>query len=168
MVSLATSGFAGFVPSLVELEPPASPYSVATMAKLAQRHGTTGKDLYFIAGSDSLLDVAGWHQSEELLRSYNFVFVMRPGVPASDVCAALPGAAIPSVVDCRDLDLCRLKHRVAAEAAAPQRLIFLVDAGAPDIAASQSRRMASAGRRIDHLVPAPVHEYILKLNLYGE
>ncbi|MGA2261138.1 MAG: nicotinate (nicotinamide) nucleotide adenylyltransferase [Acidobacteriota bacterium] len=168
MVSLATSGVACFVPSLVELEPPTSPYSVETMAKLAHRFGTIGKDLYFLAGGDSLRDVAGWHRSETLLLSYNFIFAMRPGVPVSDFCAALPPMALDRVVDCRGLDLCGLKLRVAAELAEPKCRIFLVDAGAPDIAASQIRLLASVGQRIDHLVPDLVHEYILKLKLYGE
>ena len=57
---------------------------------------------------------------------------------------------------------------IADGLAASESRIFLVDAGAPDIAASQIRRLASLGQRIDHLVPAPVHEYILKQHLYGE
>jgi nicotinate-nucleotide adenylyltransferase len=168
MVSLATSGCAAFLPSLVELEPPASPYSIETMAKLAQRFGVAGRDLYFIAGGDSLLDVAGWHSSETLLHSYNFVFIMRPGVPAPDIHAALPTPAASRVVDCRGLKDDLLQRRVAADPEAPDCRIFLVDADAPDIAASQVRRMTAAGQRIDHLVPAAVHEYIVKFRLYGE
>ena len=83
MVSLATSGLEGYLPSLVELEPPASPYTIETLAKLARRFGVTGKELYFLAGGDSLLEVTGWHNSATLLLSYNFVFVMRPGVPTA-------------------------------------------------------------------------------------
>ncbi|MBZ5498215.1 MAG: nicotinate (nicotinamide) nucleotide adenylyltransferase [Acidobacteriia bacterium] len=168
MVALATSGLEYLVPSMVELEPPASPYSISTLAKLARRFGTSGKDLYFLAGGDSLLDVAGWHNSETLLMSNNFVFVMRPGVNAPDLRAALPQAAAPHVVDCRGLDSGSMRRRVAAELATPECRIFLVDAGAPDIAASQIRKLASLGQSIGHLVPASVHEYILKLHLYGE
>jgi nicotinate-nucleotide adenylyltransferase len=168
MVSLATSGCADFLPSLAELEPPASPYSIDTLAKLNRRCQTPARDLFFIAGGDSLRDVAGWHDSATLLQSYNFIFVMRPGVNEPDVFAALPPPAVESVVDCRGLDAGRTQMRVAAELAAPECRIYLVDAGAPDIAASQIRRLASLGQRIDHLVPAPVHDYILKLHLYGE
>jgi nicotinate-nucleotide adenylyltransferase len=168
MVTLATSGNARLFPSMVELEPPPSPYSVDTLAKLARRYGTTGKDLYFIAGADSLLDVAGWHRPEMLLMSYNFIFVVRPGVKAPDISAVLPPAATSRVVDCRGINSTRVRRRIAAELAGPECRIFLVDLAAPDVAASQIRRLASSGQRIDDLVPAPVQEYILKLHLYGE
>lgn len=168
MVTLATSGQADFLPSMVELEPPASPYSVDTLAKLARHFNVAGKDLYFLAGGDSLQDVSGWHSSESLLLSYNFVFVVRPGVGTLDLNAMLPPAASARVADCRRLDADRLSDRVASELAAPECRIFLIDAGAPDVAASQIRGLIRSGQPIDHLVPAPVRDYILKLNLYGE
>jgi nicotinate-nucleotide adenylyltransferase len=104
MVSLATSGLAGCLPSLVELAPPPSPYTVETLAKLARQLGVTGKELYFLAGGDSLLDVTGWHDSATLLLSYNFVFIMRPGVPTPVIGAALPLAAVSRLVDARGLE----------------------------------------------------------------
>ena len=168
MVSLATSGNAHLFPSMVELEPPPSAYSVDTLAKLTLRFGATGKDLYFIAGADSLLEVAGWHRPETLLRSYNFIFVVRPGAKAPDIKSTLPPAAASRVVDCRGIDSARVGRQIAAELAAPECRIFLVDVAAPDVAASQIRKLASSGQRIDHLVPARVQEYILKLHLYGE
>ncbi|MCK7522422.1 MAG: hypothetical protein MZV64_34475 [Ignavibacteriales bacterium] len=46
--------------------------------------------------------------------------------------------------------------------------IYLIDIDAPDISSSRIRELVTAGKRIHHLVPGPVHEYIRKLNLYGE
>jgi nicotinate-nucleotide adenylyltransferase len=168
MVTLATSGNAHLFPSMVELEPPNSPFSIDTLAKLARHFGATGKDLYFIAGADSLLDVTGWHDSENLLMSYNFIFVVRPGVETPDVQAILPLGAASRVIDCRNMDSTRVGRRIAAELAAPECCIFLVDIGAPDVAASQIRRLACLGQSIDDLVPARVQEYIVKLHLYGD
>jgi len=168
MVSLATSGQPALIPSLVELEPPSSPYSIETLAKLEQRCHTTGAHLYFIAGGDSLLEIAGWHQSAQLLASYNFIFIMRPGVTLPDLAAVLPGEAVDRVADCRGIEPAALKNRIASDAATPRRRIYLVDFGAPDIAASQIRHLASLGQSIESLVPAPVGEYINKLHLYGE
>lgn len=168
MTSLATAGHAHFLPSMIEMEPPASPYSIETLAKLARIHSLPGNELYFIGGGDSLLDVAEWHESEALLNSYSFIFIMRPGVNAPDIRATLPLEAARHVIDCRGLDQKQAQARVAAALATPECHIYLVDAGAPDIAASQIRQLASCGQRIDHLVPASVQEYILKLRLYGE
>lgn len=166
MVSLATSGRDDLIPSQVELEAPASPYSFENLGKLARGHGVDGSSVYFIAGGDSLLDVMGWHQSRLLLESYNFVFVMRPGVEIAEPVAALPAGCAERVVDARGLGPAAARERVSA--AGSGRLIFLVDAGAPDIAASQVRRLAGAGEDIGHLVPASVNEYIQKLHPYGE
>ncbi len=168
MVSLATSGCSDFIPSMAELEPPASPYSVDTLAKLARRFNVAGKDVYFLAGGDSLLDVSNWHNSGSLLLSYNLVFVMRPGVGALDLNTTLPPAAWARVVDCRGNDDGELKARVASESASSGCRIFLLDGGAPDVAASEIRGLVKSGRTVEHLVPPPVSEYIQKLNLYGE
>ena len=167
MVSLATSGIDYFLPSPAELDPPASPYSIDTLVKLSDHLGVDGRHLFFIAGGDSLLEVAGWHEAERLLLSYQFVFVMRPGVENPDICAGLPPAAAGRVVDCRGINASVLPHHARRTLAERKCRIFLVDAGAPDIAASQIRRLASSGRRIDHLVPASVNEYIRKLQMYG-
>lgn len=168
MVSLATSGCVDFIPSLIELTPPASPFSMDTLAKLARCHGLTGRELYFIAGGDSLCEVAGWHMSDTLLMSYNFVFVMRPGIRVPDLPTLLPKPALTRVVDCRGSAPDRVQHLLNTGMAASDCRIFLIEAGAPDIAASQIRKSASRGQDIGSLVPAAVHEYIVKLHLYGE
>jgi nicotinate-nucleotide adenylyltransferase len=168
MVSLAVSGRPHFVPSPVEADPPASPYSVETLAKLSRTLGASGTDLYFIAGGDSLLDVAAWRRSADLLTSYNFIFAMRPGFEISSVSSSLPPAAASRVVDCRGLEAPQVRRRIAAESAASQSRIFVVDVAAPDIAASHIRRLASQGLDFGRLVPPSVHEYIRKLHLYGE
>jgi nicotinate-nucleotide adenylyltransferase len=168
MVSLATSGHPGLIPSLVELEPPASPYSIDNLGKLSRLCRTVGSNIYFIAGGDSLLEVGGWHQSRQLLMSYNFVFVMRPGVCLPNPAAALPPEAGERLVDVRGLAPALIRHTVGVNVAASNCRIFLVEAGAPDIAASQIRKLSGTGACIEHLVPAAVNEYIQKLHLYGE
>lgn len=168
MVSLATSGCECFLPSPVELEAPVSPYSIDTLAKLARRFGIAGHALHFIAGGDSLLEVAGWHRGAELLSTHSFVFAMRPGFRVPDIQDILPPDALGRLVDCRGWDSSHVQSRLAAESSSSECRIFLVDVGAPEIAASQVRRRAASGQAIDDLVPALVHEYIQKLHLYGE
>ena len=168
MVSLATAGIPYFVPSMAEMDPPVSPYSVDTLAKLARTHGLSGNEIFFLAGGDSFADVAGWHESSRLLLSYNFIFVMRPGVAAPEIALTLPPAVLPAVVDCRGFGAPELRRRVLEENATPSCRIYLADVGAPDIAASQIRRRVSSKQPIDSLVPAAVVDYISKLHLYGE
>lgn len=168
MVSLATSGSTYFLPSQIELETPASPYSIDTLAKLAAQFALRGSMLYFIAGGDSFLEVAGWHRGEELLNSHNFVFVMRPGFHAPEAKAVLPRAAAAHVLDFRGLDFAQVQRRLECLSNPSDCRIFLVDLNAPEIAASQIRLRASMRQPLEGFVPAPVCEYIQKLNLYGD
>jgi len=168
MVSLATSGCPAFVPSPAELETPASSYSIDTLRKLERQYGICGKDIYFIAGGDSLLEVAGWHNAADLLLAYNFIFVMRPGFTAPDLSGILPPPALARVTDLRGVPPDRAYPDSAEAAAGSGCRIFLCEAEAPDIASSQIRMLAAAAATISHLVPASVNEYILKLHLYGE
>jgi nicotinate-nucleotide adenylyltransferase len=168
MVSLATAEDRRFVPSPVELERPSSPFSVHTMRKLVRRTGIDPVLLYFIAGGDSLLEVGSWYRSEELLSSYNFVFVMRPGFPLGEPGSALPAVVRGRVCDLRGVTPAAIRKRLRIERDSRKLAIFVLDVDAPDISASEIRLRASSGRAIGRLVPPRVHEYILKLRLYGE
>jgi len=168
MVSLATARQRNFVPSLIELEPPESPFTIHTLGKLARCDGRSARDLYFIAGEDSLLDVSNWRQSEKLLTSYNFIFASRPGVKHVDALALLPPEAAARLRDLRGLAPRELRRRVKLEEQTSENRIFMIDVAALDISATRIRTLASAGKRIDRLVPPSVHEYIQKQSIYGE
>ncbi len=166
MVSLAIAGTRSFIPSLVELTPRASAFTIDTMRKLKDFYGRRRTALYFIAGGDSLLEMISWRQNEKLLTSYNFIFAMRPGTRSVDPEEALPKNTITRVRDLRHVELVRTQRRIIEEEAGQNR-IYLVDVGAPDISATDIRSMVSSGKSIQRKVPGPVREYIQKLHLYG-
>jgi len=166
MVSLATSGLTGFVPSLVELEPPVSSYTIDTLAKLARDCSVAGAAIYFIAGADSLLDIAGWRHAEDLLLGYNFVFVTRPGVELEEPRAALPGLAATRLLDLRGSSVRQMRYHIRRTETQRPRL-YLLDMRAPDISSSHIRGLIASRGPFRPLVPAQVREYIQKLNLYG-
>jgi nicotinate-nucleotide adenylyltransferase len=168
MVSLATGGFPFFIPSLIELEPPPSSFSIDTMTKLEQRIQDREAKLYFIAGGDSLMEVSTWKESERLLSSYNFIFVVRPGADPVEAASVLPAQAAARVRDMVGLSRRRLRHRIAEAERSEESHVFLVDIGAPDISASRIRDLASRGEPFRDMVPASVHEYLQKTHLYGE
>jgi nicotinate-nucleotide adenylyltransferase len=166
MVSLAVSGVPFFVPSMIELEPQASPFSVDTMSKLACSLTHEERKLYFIAGGDSLAEVKSWRESERLLTSYNFVFAMRPGIRLMDVAGSLPEMAAGRVRNFTGLGPIQIRRELANEHPKENR-IYIVDVDAPDISATRIREMVSSGKSIRRMVPDPVGEYIRKLDLYG-
>jgi nicotinate-nucleotide adenylyltransferase len=164
MVSLATAGIPGFLPSLVELERQASPFSIDTLRKLARRAGSNS-GLYFIAGGDSLPEVKSWRHGGKLLNSYNFVFAMRPGAQLVNVDQVLPPQAARLVVDLTGLSRNHARRTIAQQKNGTR--IYLVDVGALAISATRIRSLVSSGRPFSRMVPGPVREYIQKLHLYG-
>lgn len=165
MVSLATFDNPSFVPSMVEMEPKASAFSIDTMGKLKRSLGRGGI-LYFIAGGDSLAEVKFWRDSEKLLASYNFIFAMRRGVGPVNPAEVLPRKAVLRVKNLVGQGKAAIRRAIAQQA--DLNRIYLVDVGAPDISATRIRRLASKGKSIRSMVPGPVSEYIHKLRLYGE
>jgi nicotinate-nucleotide adenylyltransferase len=167
MVCLATSGNPAFIPSLVELEPESSPFSIDTMDKLSRRIEREKGTLYFIAGGDSLFEVKSWRESEALLNSYNFIFVLRPGTGRVVPFDLLPEKVLNRVRDLRGMRASALKLRAAEEERAGGCRIYIVDLKAPDISATSIRGQAGLGKPIRG-IPSTVREYIRKLHLYGE
>jgi nicotinate-nucleotide adenylyltransferase len=168
MVSLATEDMPAFIPSLIELEPQASPFSVDTMYKLARRAAHERSVLYFIAGGDSFFEVNSWKKSKTLLASFNFIFAARPGFKIEDARNVLPQKALERVRDFSGLERIQIRRRIAKEESVGEARIYIVEAGAPDISATQIRNLAAAGKPFHRLVPASVCKYIRKLHLYGE
>jgi nicotinate-nucleotide adenylyltransferase len=166
MVSLAVAAVPSFIPSLVELEPQASPFSVDTMSKIARCTGGGKCILYFIAGGDSLLEVRSWRESEKLLKSYSFIFVLRPGTERPVLADVLPDNAVPRVRDLTGLKRVQMRRRIAAEDTDENR-IYIVDIGAPDLSATKIRNLAYSQKSLNRMVPKEVREYIRKLHLYG-
>jgi nicotinate-nucleotide adenylyltransferase len=168
MVCLATAGHPSFIPSLIELEPPSSPYSIHTLEKLSRFCSCKGEGLYFIAGGDSLAEVATWKESEKLLTSYSFIFAVRPGIPPVDPASVLPAGAAAKVTNLVGLEARQLMKGVRKGQESGGSHIFLVDLNALDVSSSQVRELARRNKPVCHLVPPSVNEYIQKTRLYGE
>jgi nicotinate-nucleotide adenylyltransferase len=166
MVSLAIARERSFVPSLAELEPEASPYTFDTMHKLERSIGHGRGRFFFIAGGDSLLEVKFWRESESLLASYDFIFLMRPGTGPLIPEKHLPGSVASRVRNFTGLKRAQIRRRLDEDRSEEKRIYF-VEAGAPDISSTGIRKLASSERAIRRMVPGPVREYIRKLHLYG-
>ena len=167
MTALAVEKEISFIPSMLEMESEQSPYTIDTMDKLARVEKRNR--LFFIAGGDSLLEVASWHESERLLAEYNFIFVKRPWDGPIDAEKCLPADAFRRTRDLTGLDRARIKKKIACEPKDENR-IYIVDAKAPDVSSTKIRALLTvkggdrAARRM--LIPA-VRVYIRKLRLYG-
>jgi nicotinate-nucleotide adenylyltransferase len=142
MVRLAVARRKAFELSTIEADRPGPSYAVDTMDTLRRQLGT-GSDLFFLLGSDALMDIAKWKEPQRLIRLCQLVAFARPG--------------------------CQLLRMEALEAAVPgvsKRVIF-VEVPQVDIRATDIRRRVAEGRSIQRLVPRAVERYILEHGLYG-
>lgn len=78
MLRLALDSNPFFTLSLVEAERPGPSYTVDTLRELREK-SSAGDELYFIMGSDSLVELPTWHEPQELIRLCYLAVLRRPG-----------------------------------------------------------------------------------------
>ena len=137
MTSLALDDDLRFTASGIEIERGLT-YTVDTLRALNERYA--GHDLVFIMGSDSLLQLASWHEPEELLSLCSLAVAPRPGDTPEAIAAA------------------------AARWGDYQ--VTLLDVPLLDVSSSTIRDRVAHGRPIRYLVPQRVEQYVLESGLY--
>jgi nicotinate-nucleotide adenylyltransferase len=141
MVRLAVARRKAFELSTIEADRAGPSYAVDTMATLRRQLGS-GSDLFFLLGSDALMDIAKWREPQRLMQLCQLVAFARPGfrLPVmSDLEGAVPGVS--------------------------QRVVF-VEVPQRDIRATDIRQRVAEGRSIQRLVPRAVERYILEHGIY--
>jgi nicotinate-nucleotide adenylyltransferase len=140
MVELAIASNPHFAVSRVDIDRFGPCYTVDTIELLRGEWGAD-VEIYFIMGSDSLLDILTWHNPRRLIRLCRFAVVSRPGyqVDLDELDALLPGVA--------------------------SRVQML---NAPELAISSSdiQRRVREGLSIKYQVPEAVEDYIYQHKLY--
>jgi nicotinate-nucleotide adenylyltransferase len=137
LTELAVDDDLRFVASGIEIDEDLV-YTRDTLDAVAGRY--PGRDLVFLLGSDSLLQLETWHDPEALLESCTLAVAPRPGDAAEDVAHA------------------------AARWGADR--ITLLRVPSLDISSSDVRARVAAGRPIRYLVPRQVERRIHELGLY--
>jgi nicotinate-nucleotide adenylyltransferase len=140
MLELAIASNPHFAVSRVDVDRFGPSYTVDTIELLRDEWGS-GIEVYFIMGSDSLLDILTWHNPRRLIRLCRFAVVSRPGyqVDLDELDALLPGVA--------------------------SRVQIL---NAPELAISSTdiQRRVREGMSIKYQVPEAVEDYIYQHKLY--
>jgi nicotinate-nucleotide adenylyltransferase len=137
MTSLAIDDDLRFTASGIEVER-GLVYSVDTLRALNERH--PDRELMFIMGSDSLLQLEEWHEPEALLSLCSLAVAPRPG-DAPEAIAAAVGRWGASRVTMLDLPML-------------------------GVSSSGLRLRVARGRSIRYLVPHRVEQYIQETGLY--
>jgi nicotinate-nucleotide adenylyltransferase len=143
MLELALEDDLRFEISDVDLTRQGASYSVDTIRALVRQHPHS--DLYFIIGSDTLLELHSWRNIEELLDLCTFVTFGRPGADVATI---------------REEDL-------KLPPPWPQRLLANCSSGRQvDVSSSDIRHRIKEGLSIRYLVPQAVEIYIAEHGLY--
>ena len=143
MVELAIAGHPTFAASSVEMDRQGPSYSAETLAELAKQN--PGAELFFLMGSDSLVDLPLWYQPARIAELATLVVATRPG------------AERPTVGPIRD---------VIGPVATERLLQHTVEIPLVQISSSGIRSRVAAGQSVRYLVPRAVECYIETHGLY--
>lgn len=141
MTVLATEDNPAFAVSRVELDRPGTSYTVDTLRLLQEQ--MPDSELYFVTGADMFLDLPAWKEPEEILRSYHFVAVTRPG-----------------------WDLERLDGRLSLLVERYRSQVHILRVPGVAVSSTEIRQRLQVGRSVRYLVADRVVQYIQQEGLY--
>lgn len=140
MTSLAIATNPYFQISRFEIEHKGPSYTIDTLKSFKKDY----KDakIYFITGTDAILEILSWHQADNLPNLCSFIAVSRPGYQMKEVRKNLSPDYLKSI------------HRLEIPALA--------------ISSSDIRSRVKTGKPVKYLLPRAVESYIYQHKLYQE
>lgn len=140
MTQLAVEPYSQFVVSDIELRRSGVSYTIDTVRELSKIYA--GRELYFIIGADSVVQLHTWNNIYDLLELATFVAAGRPGYEGV------------------------MEQVVATLGAEAAKRIVLLDTPEYDISSTDIRTRIRSGQSLAGLVPSDVEEYIRSHGLY--
>jgi nicotinate-nucleotide adenylyltransferase len=160
MTESAISSNNSFEISDVEYKVVGKSYTVNTIEKLRDIY--QDKDLYFILGIDTFLEIPHWWNPERLVSLIDFIAVSKPFFRFTDLLASPYLHASKKDLerlDKAEIELYTTKLKTNKELTALR--IPLIE-----ISATEIRRLLREGKSIKYLLPEPVESYIISNKLY--
>lgn len=142
MIRLATELCPGLVPCDYELRQEHISYTYKTLEGISAMEGPD-TEIYFITGTDSMLQLERWMNAEEMLSKYRFIVGSRPGY--------------------RDLELAKCIEHLKDEY---NTYIVKIENRRRDISSTEIREKLENGQALTGLVPEAVERYIKSHGLY--
>ena len=141
MIEQSIRDNAAFDISTLELEREGPSYTVDTLRILSRSYPE--HQLYFITGTDALLQIFSWRKSEEIMRLTEFIGVARPGFDVSDF-------------------FLKLKQEHSED----RSRIHYLEVPALAISSTDIRLRMKNGQSIRYLLPEPARRIIMENGLY--
>ncbi len=137
MLELAVEGNPNFEISDLEIRRGGISYTIDTLKAYKDQLADKDDDLFYLLGSDSLLDLKNWKEPKEILNESQVIVAIRPGFRPSD---------IPSW----------LIHNIQ-----------FANIPRFEISSSNIRKRWTENKTIRYMVTLPVWEYINRYSLYN-
>lgn len=157
MTAIAIADHTDFTLSQMEGKRSGKSYSIDTINELSDSYPQD--NLFFIIGSDSLLELGTWHRYAEIVRKCNLIVIERPG---KGILA--PHHSLPIAI--RNDFIYISKSRILSNKIHSTQIYF-VKSRLFDISSTEIRTLASRGENITHLVPTALAEYIKNKRIYN-
>ena len=85
MVKIAISDNPNFEFSDVDIVRKGTSYTIDSIVDIKRNYKLTNDEIYYLIGSDSLIDFKNWKDSKEILDECNVIVAIRPGFRPSDI-----------------------------------------------------------------------------------
>ena len=85
MVKIAISDNPNFEYSDVDIVRKGISYTIDSIVDIKRNYKLTNDEIYYLIGSDSLIDFKNWKDSKEILDECNVIVAIRPGFRPSDI-----------------------------------------------------------------------------------
>ena len=85
MVKLAISDNPNFEYSESDIVRKGVSYTIDTILDIKQKSGLKNDEVYYLIGSDSLIDLKNWKDPKKILKECNVIVAIRPGFRPSDI-----------------------------------------------------------------------------------
>ena len=85
MVKIAINDNPKFEYSDVDILRNGVSYTIDSILDIKQNFGLKGEEVYYLMGSDSLIDLKNWKNPKKILKECNVVVAIRPGFRPSDI-----------------------------------------------------------------------------------
>lgn len=142
MIRLAVADKQGITPCDYELQQEDISYTYKTLKAISEMEGPD-TEIFFLTGTDSLLQIHRWKNAEEMLRTYNFVVGSRPGYKDDE-----------------------LRECIAVLKKEYNTNVTKVDNNQLNISSTEIREKLHSGQGLAGLVPEVVERYIIEHGLY--
>lgn len=143
MTNIATLSNDKFIVSDIEIKSSEKSYTINTVRELLKVYENA--EFYFITGTDAIIDLPNWHETEELLKLCKFIAVGRQGYSTFEI-----------------------EEKINEIRSQYDGQIELLQVPMLQISSTDIRKRIRFGRSAKYLLPETVEQYIIKNNLYAE